>query len=841
MDNGQLNACPEEQRVDEMFLRVIDWHPTAISGFVDGLKFAISEGSCAARLAELLEHDSLCLDSTLGGTATVAADSELSVDDVPPAVRAEIEQTLPYAHTDAWGEAGRFLGDRYLLLRYISSGGFGEVWRAYDLKFQVVRAIKLLLPGKMAATNPDTLATVLAEARASSVSHENIVQVYDAGHFEREDIYFIVMELIVGSHSTRPPTIATAAVSPKGGPAFCPRKAAIIVSKVCDGVAAAHRREPKLVHGDINPKNILLTRDEQPKLADFGLAVAELVHDPQQSPDQETSVRFRFNDHDVIGTPAYIAPERLLPGQGQPTVKADIYALGATLYFLLHGKPPFHAAGKLSPDPHLDVAAQIFQGLRPLGLSKHTRLRRSRLLAICAKAMAADPRQRYARVEDIQHDLTAWLNHRPTSIDHPLFWPALWSRRHWPVVAIIGTLTLATLFASHQALVARRAERRSTAVSGFVQETLGAAAPWVIRPDATIAEALDHSGRALATQFQGQPEVKSDVSLVIGSSYQGLGLYVKAEPFLRGSYRLRVQLYGEKDEKTIQALAMLARNRLHQEDMTEARTLTKLGYEESRSVLGPTNPNSIMLTRDYAMVIANDPSSSSLPRAQAILKELIADCEASHGANSMEVLETKADLGTLYKASNQIDLAVSTYRDLLRVARRQPGAQSPMVMAWISNLGHYLHDQGKLDEAEALLRESWELRKTYMGVDHCENITSIHGLARVLDERGRFAEAQSAWEEAVRIADKEKQNVPLGHPYREVVLDYYAKALARHGQFDRAEKLLQRDYNDLSKGLGDSNAATRHAAGRLRELYMDWRKPDLAAKWDISDKSRTTK
>ncbi len=210
--------------------------------------------------------------------------------------------------------AGAVLGGRYALDGQIGRGGYSEVWRATDTVLSRPVAVKLLHPGY--AHQPHILARFQAEARhAGSLTHENVARIYDFGDPADGQPPFLVMELVDG------PSLEE--VLAKGG-ALDARRSMDIVAQAAAGLAAAH--EVGLIHRDIKPANLLLARGGLVKVTDFGIA-----HAVGSVPMTATG--------EVLGTPGYIAPERV--GGAQATPSSDLYALGIVGYECLAGTPPF--------------------------------------------------------------------------------------------------------------------------------------------------------------------------------------------------------------------------------------------------------------------------------------------------------------------------------------------------------------------------------------------------------------------------------------------------------------------------------------------------------------------
>jgi hypothetical protein len=206
------------------------------------------------------------------------------------------------------------LAERYRLDERIAVGGVGEVWRGADLVLERPVAVKLLLA--QYAVHEEALARFRAEARnAGSLSHPCIAQVYDFGEEDPPNPPFLVLELVDG------PSLAGRLAE---GP-LEPAETMNVVAQAAAGLNAAHMAG--VVHRDIKPANMLLSKDGRVKITDFGIS-----HAAGSAPVTCTGT--------LLGTPAYLAPERVAGASGTPA--ADLYALGIVAYECLTGQLPFH-------------------------------------------------------------------------------------------------------------------------------------------------------------------------------------------------------------------------------------------------------------------------------------------------------------------------------------------------------------------------------------------------------------------------------------------------------------------------------------------------------------------
>lgn len=251
------------------------------------------------------------------------------------------------------------LASRYRLERRIATGGYGEVWRGTDLTLGRPVAIKLLLAGY--AQQPETLARFRAEAmHAAALAHPNIACVYD---YAEADPPFLVMEFVAG------PSLASLLAS---GP-MDPAKVMDIVAQTASGLDAAHRAG--LVHRDVKPGNLLLSQGSVVKITDFGISYAA------------GSAPITM-DGSLMGTPGYIAPERISGSPASPA--SDLYSLGVVAYECLAGAAPFAGTGLEIALAHRDRPMPSLPASIPADVA-----------ALVGELTAKDPRQRPASAGEV--------------------------------------------------------------------------------------------------------------------------------------------------------------------------------------------------------------------------------------------------------------------------------------------------------------------------------------------------------------------------------------------------------------------------------------------------------
>jgi DNA-binding beta-propeller fold protein YncE len=267
----------------------------------------------------------------------------------------------------------------YEVLSVLGRGGMGVVYRARDLELKRVVALKMIRDATLAG--PDDLARFRTEAKAvARLQHPNIVQIHEVG--EADGYPYFSLEYVSGG---------SLAKKLKGG-VVSPRRAGKMLETLALAMHHAHRRN--IIHRDLKPANVLLTSDGVPKVTDFGLAKRL---DESMGQTQSNA---------ILGTPSYMAPEQAGGKVKEVGRSADIYALGAILYEMLTGQPPFQAATQV--DTLLKVITEP-----PVPPSRLEPEVSRDLETICLKCLEKEPRNRYPTARALAEDLRRFLDDEP--------------------------------------------------------------------------------------------------------------------------------------------------------------------------------------------------------------------------------------------------------------------------------------------------------------------------------------------------------------------------------------------------------------------------------------------
>ncbi len=326
---------------------------------------------------------------------------------------ADPAETLPLTNEPVRETLGtvRYFGD-YELLIELARGGMGVVYKARQVSLNRVVALKMILAGRLAGSADVRRFQAEAEA-AAGLDHPHVLPVYEVGQHQGQE-YFAMKLVEGGSLASRLTEFVT---SPKVGME--------LLIKVARAVHFAHQRG--LLHRDLKPSNILLDPDGTPYVSDFGLA---------KRVDSDVGLT---QTGAIVGTPSYMAPEQAR-AEKQLSTAIDVYSLGAILYELLTGRPPFRAATML------DTVLQVIEA-EPVDPRKVNPSADRDLSVIALKCLRKSPAERYSSASTLADDLERWRRGEPI-LARPVG-PAertiKWVRRHPTLAALTAACLLVAL------------------------------------------------------------------------------------------------------------------------------------------------------------------------------------------------------------------------------------------------------------------------------------------------------------------------------------------------------------------------------------------------------------
>jgi formylglycine-generating enzyme required for sulfatase activity len=433
----------------------------------------------------------------------------------------------------------RYFGD-YELQEEIARGGMGVVFKARQISLNRVVALKMILAGQLASESDVQRFHTEAE-NAANLDHPNIVPIYEVG--EHQGQHYFSMKLIEGGNLGK-------CLERFRGDA---RAAARLVAKAARAVHYAHQRG--ILHRDLKPANLLLDAQGEPHVTDFGLARrVEGGGNLTQSGA-------------IVGTPAYMAPEQARAEKGLSTA-ADTYGLGAVLYELLTGRPPFRAATDL-------VTLLQVQEQEPVPPRKvDPRVGRD-LETICLKCLNKNPAKRYGTAEALAEDLESWLQGEPIRA-RPVgaverTWK--WARRR-PTTA---ALTLVSMAAAIVLLLgglwfnARLLEQRNEALKEA--DKARKARDFLVRifelSDArtqtsvlTPRQILDDAEKRIPKEFADQPELQAELQAAIDRVYAKITENAPLAMILEAGGRVQLESTRAARQRPVPQTLLYAGDRL---------------------------------------------------------------------------------------------------------------------------------------------------------------------------------------------------------------------------------------------------------------------------------------
>jgi serine/threonine-protein kinase len=755
----------------ERWQRVGAWFDEALACDADARAQVVAaahaeEPALGALLQALLEAHARTGGLATGAALDVALGPGRRPDDTP--ALAEGARVGPY---EVLGELGR--------------GGMGAVYlaRRADGGFDQRVAIKVLKRGM----DSDEIVRRFTMERQilAGLAHPHIARLHDGGSLPDGRPYF-VMEHVDGQ-----PLPQHAAERRLGLEARLR-----LFLAVCSAVQFAHRN--LVVHRDLKPANVLVNRDGQPKLLDFG--IAKLLGTANEGPSTSLDARPM--------TPQYASPEQL--AGGPITTATDVYALGLLLYELLTGRNP-QAEGR--PAGALPRAS-AFLGTPPPGLPAEAgRLAgalRGDLEAILTKALEPEPARRYDSVAALADDLERHLSHRPVTARHPT-----WSyraqrfvRRHKLASAAALALAFAIATMAWQAYAVAQArdraeaqQRRSQALATFLIDVFKVSDPDRSRGEkVTVRELLDAGATRLSAgttaprpwfgattpDLQADPATRADLLHAIGEVYGNLGLPQQAQSTLRQALGLRERLTG------------------HAAELDTARTLIQLGHvarygaDYARSAQYYERALTLRLGRLGAQAPEVAESRNALgllyrvqnqrPAARREFDAAIAIWRASGPRHRLDLAETLANLAALLLEDEQLAAARPVLEEALQIDQELLADGDPRRLRDLAALAVLLFKLGDYAGAETRFQQLVDGRRRLLGDRHPDLAVALNNLSSAQYALGRRAQAEAAAREAIAI---HRGQYPGPHPRVASELVNLASIVAEAARPAEAERLYR--------------------------------------------------
>jgi len=668
--------------------------------------------------------------------------------------------------------------DRYRILREIGRGGMGVVYEAEQPSPRRKVALKVLLPWRAREERYESL--FLRETRAlARLQHPHIGAVYDAGR-TAEGTAYLVLELIEGQ-SLVGHAAHTGLTRPQRLELF---------RKVCDAIAVAHQRG--VIHRDLKPSNVLVHRDGEPKVLDFGLSKIVAADDPSR-PSLSLLEPGR-----IAGTVPYMSPEQIRGDAEAVDVRTDVYALGMLLYELTTEQLPYDVRSVSLPE-----AARIICQVPPATAPLHRAGVDRDLSAIVLKALEKEPQRRYASAAELREDVDRYLRGEPVSAHPPSTayqLRKLVARHKLPsalaallafvlLATAVGGSVLATRLARERAHALQLGQRESAArreaerqsqianeVNRFLEEMLASADPDKLPEarNARVQDVLLAAARKLDDgDLEDQPELEAAVRTTVGNVFRSLGHYDDARRHLTRAVELSRELFPDGSAALAYRLNKFARAEKEKGRLAEAEALFREALEMRRRLLGPEHEDVATSLNNLGLLLIDRGQSDE---GEALLHQALDMRRRLLGPRHEEIATSLNNLGFCSSQRMRHDEAERYYRESLEMDRAIRGDLHPNVAVTMSNLATALTQLRRHDEAAELLESASQLHFRIHGPDHPGRATLLNNLGQLHMWRGQLPLAIETFHQALDVSQSLQG---AGHPLGGTILSNLAVAHLR--------------------------------------------------------------
>ncbi|MEM7308331.1 MAG: serine/threonine-protein kinase [Planctomycetota bacterium] len=739
--------------------------------------------------------------------------------------------------------------ERYGLRGRIGRGGMGEVHRVWDPDMRRYLAMKVAYgptPGRR--NDPGARARFIEEAQLTGrLDHPGIVPVHEVGTGPDERAYF-TMRLVRGEELGR---IFSMARTRRRG--WNQARALGVVLKVCEAMAYAHSRG--VIHRDLKPSNVMVGKYGEVYVMDWGLAKAF----GGREHGRPGSGRLRLStaspvstiDGTVLGTPSYMPPEQARGTLDLVGPHSDVYAVGAMLYTLLTGRAPYVRPGK-RPAPET-VLHKVLTG-PPNPVRRISPTTPEELIAICEKAMARRPRERYRSMAHMAEDLRAYLEghvvraYETGAVAEFRKWVL---RNKMAAGAILTAVLLTVLALSSISVVLARSKQRIEASNASLQlaildseearaeavaakeglevanadllvaiEDLRIARDAAARNEADAVRSKELANDAMQLHQREAATNAELLDFVLGlfelpSEVAARGATISAKEILDSGLRDLETVFQADDVTRLRMLEVVGRTYLLLGLVEEADSVLSRALRIGTDVEGY---RAASVLRDLHRVADERLAAGEVARAKELYQLLLGQLEEEHGAGGVTTFACRASLGTILMEEGQFLNALNLLPDAVEGLRRALGDEDSVTLAAILDLAVLYERNGRPWDATPLYEEVLDACRRRFGDRDDRTLEALLHLAGHRSQRGQQLESETLYREAFEAV------VESRGPGDTRALDAFhgiAHALRRLDQLRKLEELHREAFGLFVRELGENDVATMQIGDGLVRVLKD--------------------
>lgn len=618
---------------------------------------------------------------------------------------------------------------KYSIVRVLGTGGMGAVYLATQNKPSREVALKLIRIGAM---SPRIMQRFDLEAEIlGRLQHPNIAQIYEAGIDPYSGLPYFAMEYIDGRE------LLDYAREQNLGSSQRLR----LFEKLCDAITHAHAKG--VIHRDLKPGNILVSKAGEPKVLDFGIARATDTDNAQLTVQTQVG--------QLVGTLSYMSPEQAEGDVANLDTRSDVYSLGVVLHELLTGDLPYQISGK-----SLHEAVRVIIEDRPRKLSDSDHSLKGDLDVVVHKALEKDRDRRYQSVAELKADVVRVLEDKPIQARPPstyyLATKFIHRNKRLTISAacIVALLTLASSFAINQWLSKIRAQQAVldnmllSLNEMDVQKGLG--------PDLSkrLLDLYAENGEIL---FSGDAASLALFYTNLGNAYFGYEDYRRAMTMYEEAYRIRTRSLKSPSPLLAQSLHNIANAEFYLNEFDQAREhyLQTLAMYESLYEWGTPKSAETARTIDHLgstyVKLGDYPAALEMYTRARDLRESI------FGSGSLQVAMSDNSIAWFHVQIGEHSTAEPIYRRALSTLQNLEESESKPL--WVAramhSLGNTLISLGQHDEARSMLTESLSLKTELLSDSKPSVALTLQSLAQVCLLTGDYENAESYANQVVEI------------------------------------------------------------------------------------------